>query len=124
LASAAEHLVANVNFAAFSKARELHKRLLFTLGVLVVYRLGTYIPIPGTDPTTFAQAFGAYNVSFYLGGASLLIAVSVTIDFLLQIQSHLVAHQYEGMLRKVSLRRSSVSHPAAPGAVLQPRTSQ
>jgi len=66
---------------------------------------------------------GAYNVPFYLGGTSLLIVVSVTIDLLTQIQSHLVAHQYEGMLRKVSLRRSSASHPAAPAAVVQPRTS-
>jgi preprotein translocase subunit SecY len=49
---------------------------------------------------------GAYNVPFYLGGTSLLIVVSVTIDLLSQIQSHLVAHQYEGVLRKVSLRNA------------------
>lgn len=50
---------------------------------------------------------GIYNVPFYLGGTSLLIMVSVTIDLLTQMQSHLVAHQYEGMLRKVRLRRTA-----------------
>jgi preprotein translocase subunit SecY len=44
---------------------------------------------------------GAYNLPFYLGGTSLLIVVSVTIDLLTQTQAHLVAHQYTGMLRKV-----------------------
>lgn len=67
---------------------------------------------------------GAYNVPFYLGGTSLLIVVSVTIDLLAQIQSHLVAHQYEGMLRKVSLRRSAAGRRADSPATLQPRTSE
>ena len=57
MASAAEQLAANMNFGAFQKATELHKRLWFTLGALIVYRLGTYIPIPGIDPAAFAQAF-------------------------------------------------------------------
>ena len=50
MASAAEQLAANVNWSAFSKAEELQKRIWFTLGALVVYRLGTFIPIPGIDP--------------------------------------------------------------------------
>ena len=49
MASAAEQLAANMNFGAFQKATDLHKRLWFTLGALIVYRLGTYIPIPGID---------------------------------------------------------------------------
>ena len=49
MASAAEQLAANLNFGAFQKATELHKRIYFTLIVLVVYRLGTYLPIPGID---------------------------------------------------------------------------
>ncbi|HEY2660802.1 MAG TPA: preprotein translocase subunit SecY [Caulobacteraceae bacterium] len=57
MASAAEQLAANMNFGAFQKATELHKRLWFTLVALIVYRLGTYIPIPGIDPAAFAQAF-------------------------------------------------------------------
>ena len=50
MASAAEQLAANINFGAFAKATELKSRIWFTLGALVVYRLGTYIPIPGIDP--------------------------------------------------------------------------
>ena len=58
MASAAEQLAANLSFSTFSKATELKKRIWFTLGCLLVYRLGTYIPIPGIDPEGFAQAFG------------------------------------------------------------------
>lgn len=54
MASAAEQLAGNINFAAFSKAEELKKRLWFTLGALIVYRLGTFIPMPGIDPTALS----------------------------------------------------------------------
>ena len=57
MASAAEQLAANMNFGAFAKATELHKRLLFTIGALIVYRLGTYIPLPGIDPVQYAHFF-------------------------------------------------------------------
>ena len=45
-----------------------------------------------------------YNVPFYFGGTSLLIVVSVTMDTVAQIHSHLVAHQYEGLMKKAKLR--------------------
>ena len=75
MASAAEQLAANLNFEAFSKATELHKRIWFTLWALIVYRIGTYIPIPGIDPVAFQQAFqgqaqgilGMFNM--FSGGA-------------------------------------------------------
>ncbi|MFQ5348369.1 MAG: preprotein translocase subunit SecY, partial [Rhodothalassiaceae bacterium] len=57
MASAAEQLAANFNLGAFAKAEELKKRLWFTLGALVVYRLLTYIPLPGIDPVALAQFF-------------------------------------------------------------------
>ena len=57
MASAAEQLAANINFGAFSKATELKKRIWFTLAALVVYRFGTYIPIPGINPHVLAQVF-------------------------------------------------------------------
>src|ERR1700742_2799044 len=53
--SAAEQLASNFNFGAFGKATELRQRLFFTLGALVVARLGTYIPMPGIDPAQLAQ---------------------------------------------------------------------
>ena len=73
--SAAEQLAANLNFGAFAKAKELQKRLLFTLAALIVYRLGTYIPIPGIDPVAlqdiFAQQSGGILGMFnmFSGGA-------------------------------------------------------
>jgi preprotein translocase subunit SecY len=57
MASAAEQLAANMNVGAFQKATELHKRLWFTLIALLVYRLGTFIPIPGINRDAFEHAF-------------------------------------------------------------------
>ena len=50
MVSAAEQLAANLSFGNITKATELKKRIWFTLGALIVYRLGTYIPLPGIDP--------------------------------------------------------------------------
>ncbi len=57
MASTAEQIASNLNFGAFSKATELKKRLWFTLGALIVYRLGTFIPIPGIDPVIIGDIF-------------------------------------------------------------------
>ena len=57
MASAAEQLAANINWAPSRKAEELKKRIWFTLGALIVYRLGTYIPLPGIDPAAFEATF-------------------------------------------------------------------
>jgi preprotein translocase subunit SecY len=66
MASAAEQLAANINLGAFSKATELKKRLWFTLGALIIYRLGTYIPLPGIDPGILQDIF-KQNQSGILG---------------------------------------------------------
>ncbi len=57
MASAAEQLAANLNFGAFAKATELKKRIWFTLAALIVYRLGTWIPVPGIDSQVLADVF-------------------------------------------------------------------
>src|ERR1700754_464998 len=57
MASAAEQLARNLNFSTFAKAKALQQRIWFTLGALLVYRLGTYIPVPGIDPDAYAQSF-------------------------------------------------------------------
>ncbi|MGH7092982.1 MAG: preprotein translocase subunit SecY, partial [Stellaceae bacterium] len=57
MASVAEQLASSINFGAFSKATELKSRIWFTLGALIVYRLGTYIPIPGIDPAILHEIF-------------------------------------------------------------------
>ena len=66
MASAAEQLAANLNFGAFAKADELKKRIWFTLGALLVYRLGTYIPLPGIDPAILHDIF-SHNAGGILG---------------------------------------------------------
>ncbi len=81
MASAAEQLAANLNFGAIAKADELKKRIWFTIGALIVFRLGTYIPIPGIDPEQFARNFqsqaggvlGMFNM--FSGGAVERMAV-------------------------------------------------
>ena len=64
MASAAEQLAANLNFGAFQRATDLHKRLWFTLGALIVYRLGTFIPIPGINAERFAELFQQQQQGF------------------------------------------------------------
>jgi preprotein translocase subunit SecY len=81
MASAAEQLAANMNFGAFQKATELHKRIWFTLIAMVLYRVGTYIPIPGINATAFAAAFGRQSggilgmFNMFSGGAVSRMAV-------------------------------------------------
>ena len=57
MATAAERLANNLNWGAFNQASELKSRLLFTLGVLIIFRLGTFLPIPGINPTALQQFF-------------------------------------------------------------------
>ena len=57
MASGAEQLASSFNFGALARATELKKRIWFTLGALVIYRLGTYIPIPGIDPVILQEIF-------------------------------------------------------------------
>src|ERR1700748_1289005 len=81
MASAAEQLAANLNVEAFSKATEVHKRLIFPLVAMIVYRIGCYIPIPGINIQAFAQGFqrqaggilGMFNM--FSGGAVRNMAV-------------------------------------------------
>ncbi len=113
MASAAEQLAANINFGAFSKATELKKRLWFTLGALIVYRIGTYIPIPGIDPAALADIFeqqrggilGMFDV--FSGGAlgrmtifalniMPYISASIIIQLLTTVSPHLEQLKKEG----------------------------
>ena len=59
MVSAAEQLAANLNFSALAKADELKKRIWFTLGALIIYRFGTYIPLPGIEPEAWKQIFSS-----------------------------------------------------------------
>ncbi len=57
MASAAEQLASNLNWGAIGKATELKRRLWFTIGALLVFRIGAYIPVPGVDPVALAEMF-------------------------------------------------------------------
>lgn len=75
MANAAEQMARNMNFSSFAKAKDLQNRILFTLGILLLYRLGTFIPIPGLDPSQYAQFFESQsggllgNMNMFAGGA-------------------------------------------------------
>ncbi|MEO0911299.1 MAG: preprotein translocase subunit SecY, partial [Pseudomonadota bacterium] len=72
---------ANLNFSSFSKAEELKKRIWFTLGALIIYRLGTYIPLPGINFQAYAQAFDTQSqgavglLNVFNGGAVERLAI-------------------------------------------------
>ena len=55
MASAAEQMASNLSWGALGKATELRQRIFFTIGLLMVYRLGTYIPVPGIDGGALRQ---------------------------------------------------------------------
>jgi len=81
MASAAEQLARNLNFSTFAKAKVLQQRIFFTVLALLVYRLGTYIPVPGIDPDAYALSFqnasqgiaGMFDV--FAGGAVQRMAI-------------------------------------------------
>ena len=75
MVSAAEQMAANTSWAALGKATDLRKRILFTIGLLIVYRLGTFIPVPGIDGAALrdfmegaSQGIGGM-LSMFTGGA-------------------------------------------------------
>ncbi|MFD1796462.1 preprotein translocase subunit SecY [Paracoccus aurantiacus] len=75
MASAAEQMAANLSWGALGKATELRQRIWFTLGLLIIYRLGTYIPVPGIDGVALrnfmeqAQSGIGGILSMFTGGA-------------------------------------------------------
>jgi preprotein translocase subunit SecY len=116
MASAAEQLAANLNFGSLAKADELKKRIWFTLGALLVYRLGTYIPLPGIDPEQLRQAFsnsqqgvlGLFNM--FSGGAVSRMAI-----FALNIMPYISASIILQLLTSVSPRLEALKKEGESG---------
>ncbi|PHQ60554.1 MAG: preprotein translocase subunit SecY [Robiginitomaculum sp.] len=75
MASASEQLAQNLSFGTFGKAKELQKRLLFTVLILIVYRIGTFIPVPGVDMAAYSQVFTTGGQAG--GGAGLLTRMNM-----------------------------------------------
>jgi len=130
MASAAEQLVSNLNFSAFTKAEELKKRIWFTLGALIVYRLGTYIPLPGINPEAYAQAFatqsrgvlGLFNM--FSGGAverlaifSLGIMPYISASIIIQLMTSIVP-QLEQLKKEGEQGRKVINQYTRYGTVL------
>jgi preprotein translocase subunit SecY len=113
MASAAEQLAANLNFGALAKSEELKNRIWFTLGALLIYRLGSYIPIPGVDSLAL-EALATRNASGILGWVNGLaggalgrmaifalnimpyISASIIMQLMTTVSPHLEALKKEG----------------------------
>ncbi len=105
MASAAEQLQQNFNLSSFAKATELKQRIWFTLGALVVYRIGTYIPLPGIDADAYAQTFKNFSVgiggmiNMFSGGAienmaifALNIMPYISASIIMQLMTAVIPH--------------------------------
>ena len=66
MASVSEQIASRINLGSIAKAEDLKKRIIFTLLGLIVYRIGSYIPLPGIDPVALEKVFSA-NVGGILG---------------------------------------------------------
>ncbi len=116
MVSAAEQLAANLNFSSFAKAEDLKKRLWFTLGALLVYRFGTFIPIPGINPVAFAETFnqaqngilGMFNT--FAGGAVERMAI-----FALNIMPYISASIIMQLMTSVDKRLEALKKEGEQG---------
>ena len=103
MASAAEQLASNLNFGAFAKAEDLKRRIWFTLAALVVFRLGTFIPLPGINPEAYAETFQSASkgilglVNLFSGGAIERMAI-----FALNIMPYISASIIMQLMQSVS----------------------
>ena len=130
MASAAEQLAANLNFGALAKSEDLKKRIWFTLGALIVYRLGSYIPIPGIDAVQLAK-FAAQNSSGILGwvnnlaggalGRMAIFALNimpyVSASIIIQLMSS-VSPQLEALKKEGEQGRKKINQYTRYGTVL------
>jgi preprotein translocase subunit SecY len=113
MASAAEQMAANFSLASFSKATDLKKRLWFTLGALVVFRLLSFVPLPGINPTTLNALFeqtrggvldffnmfsggGLERMSLIALGVMPYITASIVVQLATSMSPHLAALKKEG----------------------------
>ncbi len=113
MASAAEQLAANLSWRTFSQAKELQRRIVFTIGVLIVYRLGTHIPLPGINPEAleafiqrqqggFLDVFNAFaggavsRMAIFALGIMPYISASIIMQLLTSMVPSLEALKKEG----------------------------
>lgn len=107
MVSAAEQLAANLNFGSLGKAEELKKRIFFTLGALVIYRLCTYVPLPGIDPGVLANVFnqfqgGLVNMFNVFSGGALQRMSIVALNIMPYISSSIIMQLLTSMSSKLN----------------------
>jgi len=103
MASSADRMAAGAGFGALAKADKLKKRLWFTVGALIIYRLGTYLPLPGIDPGALADIFSQQSggilgmFDMFSGGAlsrmtifALNIMPYITASIIMQLMTAIV----------------------------------
>lgn len=103
MASSAERMASSINFGSIGKAEELKKRIWFVVLALVVYRLGTYIPVPGIDSRILAEIFEGNSgglvdmFNMFSGGAlsrmtifALNIMPYITVSIIMQLLTVMV----------------------------------
>ncbi|MDV4167385.1 preprotein translocase subunit SecY [Rhodovulum sp. FJ3] len=130
MASAAEQMAANMSWGAFGKATELRQRILFTLGLLIVYRLGTFIPVPGIDGAALRDfmegaAAGLGGIlSMFTGGAlsrmgifALGIMPYISASIIVQLLTSLVP-AFEQMKKEGDQGRKKINQYTRYGTVL------
>jgi preprotein translocase subunit SecY len=116
MVSAAEQLASNLNLGAFSKAEELKRRIWFTLGALLIYRFGTFIPLPGVNAAAFADAFksqstgmlGMFNM--FAGGAVERLAI-----FALNIMPYISASIIMQLMSSISPKLEAIKKEGEAG---------
>jgi preprotein translocase subunit SecY len=130
MASAAEQLASSINLSAFAKATELKNRIWFTLGALVIYRLGTYIPLPGIDPQILQDLFARNSggilgmVDMFSGGAlgrmtifALAIMPYISASIIVQLLTA-VSPQLEALKKEGEVGRKKLNQYTRYGTVL------
>lgn len=130
MASAAEQLASQFSFGNLSKATELKKRIWFALGALVIYRLGTYIPIPGIDPTILKELIGQQEGSLlgmfnmFVGGAfgrmtifALGIMPYISASIIMQLLTAISPH-FEALKKEGEAGRKKINQYTRYGTVL------
>lgn len=124
MASAVEQLAKNANWGSLSKATELKKRIWFVLGALIVYRIGTYIPIPGIDPVVWNEIFtqttgggGILNMFNMFSGGALsrmtifalnimpYISASIIMQLATAMSKHLEELKKEGEIGRMKINQ-------------------
>ena len=130
MASAAEQMAANLSWSAFGKATELRQRILFAIGLLIIYRLGTFIPVPGIDAIALREFVETAStgiggiLSMFTGGAISRMAIFalgimpyISASIIVQLMTVMVP-QLEALKKEGEAGRKKINQYTRYGTVL------